>query len=620
MSTRFRVALINPPFAAVHIPSIALTQLRAVLAERFGAEVECDLHYLNHAVARRIGVERYRAVSDSVAATMAGLGEWLYRDSAFPGLDDNADVYLARHAHMLGLDRDAAARWAALRPELDAQLDALVDECDLAGYDVVGLSTMFAQTTASLGVARKIKARRAEVAVVLGGANCEGTMGAAIARNATAIDYVVSGPGLETFPRLVECLRDGERERAAALAGVVTRHHRPTIAGRPVIGAERPIDQPPTLDYRSFLDSLADHCPDVEPSLLFETSRGCWWGERAHCTFCGLNGETMAYRAMSPAVALDHLGRLFADAPTVTSFKSVDNILPREYLRSVLPSLRPPRGARLFYEVKADLKPHEMAVLAGAGVTEIQPGIEALATSTLRLMRKGTSAFQNLSFLKLCLAHGVEPVWNLLVGFPGEDEAVYARYVDMLPALHHLPPPSGAYPVRFDRFSPYHARPEDFGLVLEPYPFYAMVFPFGAGDLADLAYFFADRGDAGDYAVAAGRWLGRLEARVAAWNARWRAPGPPPRLVLGETDGGALVHDTRGATAVEHRLDALSARVLSTLDRPATVARLVERFPDADERSLARCLDALAGRGLVFEEDGRYLGLVTHDAREVGRI
>jgi radical SAM superfamily enzyme YgiQ (UPF0313 family) len=33
--------------------------------------------------------------------------------------------------------------------------------------------------------------------------------------------------------------------------------------------------------------------------LLFEASRGCWWGAKHHCTFCGLNGLSMTFRSKS---------------------------------------------------------------------------------------------------------------------------------------------------------------------------------------------------------------------------------------------------------------------------------------------------------------------------------
>src|SRR5262249_27521165 len=163
-------------------------------------------------------------------------------------------------------------------------------------------------------------------------------------------------------------------------------------------------------------------------------------------------------------------------ASRVAELQSVDNILPREYLTAVLPQLETPKNVTLFYEVKADLKEREMAVMAQARVLHIQPGIEALSTTTLKLMRKGTTSFQNLKFLKHCLRYSVKAFWNLLVGFPGEPEEVYKKYYDDLPLLLHLQPPSGAFPVRFDRFSPYYTRAQEYGLKLNPCEFYEMIY------------------------------------------------------------------------------------------------------------------------------------------------
>jgi magnesium-protoporphyrin IX monomethyl ester (oxidative) cyclase len=79
-------------------------------------------------------------------------------------------------------------------------------------------------------------------------------------------------------------------------------------------------------------------------------------------------------------------------------------------------------------------------------------------------MRKGTTSFQNLKFLKNCGRYGIKAFWNLLVGFPNEPEEIYRKYYDDLPLLTHLQPPNGVYPIRFDRFSPYHADPAAFGM------------------------------------------------------------------------------------------------------------------------------------------------------------
>ncbi len=50
---------------------------------------------------------------------------------------------------------------------------------------------------------------------------------------------------------------------------------------------------------------LAD--PSVADRIFvpYETSRGCWWGQKKHCTFCGLNPLGMNYRAKSPERAVE---------------------------------------------------------------------------------------------------------------------------------------------------------------------------------------------------------------------------------------------------------------------------------------------------------------------------
>ena len=50
-----KVALINMPFTEVRYPSIALTQLKSVVSQRFGSEVDTSIHYVNHEFAAELG-------------------------------------------------------------------------------------------------------------------------------------------------------------------------------------------------------------------------------------------------------------------------------------------------------------------------------------------------------------------------------------------------------------------------------------------------------------------------------------------------------------------------------------------------------------------------------------
>jgi ribosomal peptide maturation radical SAM protein 1 len=621
----YKISLVNMPFANLKLPSIALTQLRAVAEREFGERVRVRILYLNHDLANYLGLDLYQGIAGALSANNSGLGDWFFRQSAFPRLADNAEQYFQRYFPARTAESEQHRQQVmSKRAGVDRFLQRLIVKYQLDQEDLVGLTSMFAQNTACFALARAVKERRPQTVTVLGGANCEAPMGRELALHVDAVDFAFSGPALESFPALVRHLMAGEAEKCHEIQGVFSRHNADSehLSGQGAIGRELPIDVPVPLDYDSFLDDLQKSFPGgrIQPNLTFETSRGCWWGERSHCTFCGLNGGTMMYRSMPPAQARELLQSLFDRyGARCARFESVDNIMPREYLTEVFPHLTTPPGVALFYEVKADLKDREMEVLSRAGVTEIQPGIEALASSTLKLMRKGTTAFQNVNFLKNCVRFGITPSWNLLIGFPGETEEVYRKYLSDLPLLVHLPPPSGAFPVRFDRYSPYFTRAAEYGLELEPYDFYRAIYPFDDEALRNMAYYFADRRYA-EYMDQLITWQGRLAGAVAAWHERWRGAdgGLAPELVLAREETGLRVLDTRSGRRVEHPLSELGAGILEFLNangwRPADIVR----HTGAGEAETVAEIARLQGLGLLFAEGERLSSLVMLDPGHAG--
>jgi ribosomal peptide maturation radical SAM protein 1 len=218
----------------------------------------------------------------------------------------------------------------------------------------------------------------------------------------------------------------------------------------------RDMDALPFPDYSEYMAQFraSRHHSGWEPQLLFESSRGCWWGEKAHCTFCGLNGSTMTYRSKSADRVLEELEH-FADRYPGHHVQVVDNIIEMGYFKDLLPRLAERRlRLDLFYETKANLKKDHVRTLAQANIRTIQPGIESLSDAVLTLMRKGVTWLQNVQLLKWCKELGVHPYWNLLWGFPGEPPAEYTRMAKVIPLLTHLPAPRGTYGLRLDRFSP----------------------------------------------------------------------------------------------------------------------------------------------------------------------
>jgi ribosomal peptide maturation radical SAM protein 1 len=598
--TELRVALVNMPFGAVERPAIGLTQLAAVCRERFGAKVQVDLHYLNNDFARNLGADVYGDLASGPYYT-TGLGDWLFRHIAFPDEPDNLDSYLRRYFPSprfhgsIASDGNSFRNWIVRCQEaFERLLTSGIDERGLDHYDIVGLTSAFAQTGACLALARLLKKRRSELVTVMGGANCEGAMGAAIARNAKQLDFVFSGTALSSFPEFLERYQNGEPAQ-----------------GRIISGPERPISKPvPDLDYDSYLEAFDREIRGLglEPCLLFETSRGCWWGEISQCTFCGLNGMTMAYRQMEADQAVHTVRQLFSYRPRCTSLMSVDNIMPRGFVRDVVPRLHTPPDTTIFYEVKANLTRADLTTLGSAGFREIQPGIESLSTEHLRLMRKGTTSFRNIQLLANCGELGISVLWNLLVGFPRETERPYKLYETALPRLFHLQPPSGIYPLRFDRFSPYFEEAEEYDLKLAPADFYRFIYPYSEESLADQAYYFADTSPKAEYRTHLVRWLPCLRKIISAWQAAWQADSRP-ELTAHEDADDIWITDTR-AGARSYMLSDAEAVVLRACKSPVSVAALRKAATESGGPCGDQVLDQLRRSGLIFEDSDHAMSLV----------
>ncbi|MCX6997768.1 MAG: RiPP maturation radical SAM C-methyltransferase [Kiritimatiellaeota bacterium] len=614
-----KVLLVNMPFAAPAIPSLALTQLHAVAAARFAGQLQIETLYLNHDFARYLGdLGAYKHVLSN-QGFMTGIGDWFFRTAAFPATPDNSGEYFARY--YAGADAPAQRAWNVLlsrRADVGALLDSWIAQYRLAEAGVVGFTALFAQTVAAFAMARRIKALNPNTIILMGGAACSDEMGLEFSRRVEAIDYFFSGPGLVSFPAFLRGWLDGDLPAAARLPGVFPGISRapspaapPAAASGQLLGDDLDLDTPVPLAYDGFLDSLERAFPggEFKPILPFETSRGCWWGERQRCAFCGLNGPALRFRAMRAERAIAQIRALFAYAPRCVFLESVDTILPKNYLADVLPALHPPPGLKVQYEVRPLLGEAELQTLCAAGVTVLQPGIESLATATLKLMRKGTTAFQNLRFLKACSKFPLEVGWNLLIYSPGESEATYARYLRDLPLLMHLHPPQAASLVGFVRYSEYYERARAYGLDLQPEDYYRLTFPFDEAGLARVAVKFYDaRADADRMAD----WLRRLNAAIDRWRTRWlnQDGQAEARLCLVCDGDAAVVYDSRPGAPRQHALTTTQRAVLELLETPRTPADLAKGLPQTPATDLDGALAFFSEHGLVFEEDGRYLSLV----------
>lgn len=597
-----RVLLVSMPWHALDRPSLGLSLLRAAL-QRDGHH--CEVRYLGFDFADSIGLDDYLWVHGELPYT-AFAGDWLFTEALYGPRPEVDERYLAE---VVGDLWQRPAEDVRRLQRVRARVEPFLEHCDgidWAAYDVVGFTSTFEQNIASLALARRVRAAHPAPLIAFGGANWEGEMGQALHRRFGFVDVAASGEADLTFPALVDRVA-----RGAALDDVPGLVVREADGSSRVTGDPEPVRDLDALPVASYDDYLAQReaspaAVDVLPTLLLETSRGCWWGAKHHCTFCGLNGGAMAFRSKSAA-------RVLAEVDLLTAYGGgsvavVDNILDMHYFGSVLPELAR-RGAPLglFYEVKANLTRDQVQLLARAGVQHVQPGIESLSDAVLALMRKGTTALQNVQLLKWCAEFGVVPEWNFLYGFPGEDPAEYAAMVPLVERIRHLTPPSGHGPLRLDRFSPYHGDPGGFGMcAVRPTTPYAFLYDVEPDELMRIAYYF-------DFEHADGRdltYVAPVLERVVVWS----AAGPSGSLtVQSRPDGSALVVDTRDGRVQGHSLLPWQARVLEAMDAVASERKLVAAAGEVDAGEVAAFLAACDELQLAAHVGDRWLGLPVHD-------
>lgn len=536
-----QVALVVMPFLMPYSPSIQLGLLKEIGASRGHAVQTLHLHL---DFAAQIGLQRY----ESLCERSGQICEWLFSLAAFGAqapdqggamLDLMPEVSLESLA-TAGLDRDCLLHIRQV--EVPRYLDHLEASVDWANFGVVGFSSCFEQNSASFALARRLKARYPQLIILFGGANFDGEMGIEWVRTMPFIDYAVIGEGDEAFPELLEALRHGRDP--ALVPGVVCCRNGMVAAPLPRALKAR-LDESPVPDYREYFSRIEglQLLAKVRPRLRipFESARGCWWGEKHHCTFCGLNGSSMTFRAKSPDAVMIELAEQVR-RHRCFEFSAVDNILEPSYLKEFFARLTAQgNDYRFFYEVKSNLTRAHLKTLHDGGVRYIQPGIESLSTPILSLMRKGVTAIQNVNLLRWARYYDIQVMWNLLYGFPGEVTQDYQLQAELLKQLAHLQPPTGrVIRVNMQRFSPMFTERAAFPVrFMCPDQRYAHVYPASV-EMNRAGYFFDYEFEQSlpDNALAQTRDI------VEAWEHSW-AKRPLPRMQFRLAPGLVEIEDRR---------------------------------------------------------------------------
>ncbi len=617
------VLLVITPFCDEYLPDLTFAMFKAALREA-GVASRVQHEYLYFA--KRIGADDYRKIMQvctigyghDYCACETIFGEaahgktlrpfdefirWMTEtrlpNKAFAGeqRQDTLDALaLYRKAHEMAGDylEEAAARVMA------------------SGAKIVAFLSMYQQQNAMIALARRLKKEKDAPLILAGGPNCEGDTGAALIEHIEAFDYVFTGEADGIFaPFCRRLLRDGRVPDEELPPGVVS----PTKTKALPAHITTDLDALPLPDYSDFYRERDALLPERAGtcSVTVEGSRGCWWAARKPCRFCGLNGTTAhVYREKSVARFADELADFAARYPNARCIFS-DNVLSLTHQKE-LPDELAKRAAyrenrlRIFCEIKSSASETELAKLAQAGFTSLQPGIESFSDGLLRLMDKGVSAIRQVQMMKHCRAHDISLLWYLLVGTPGETEEMTEETNAVLPKIMHLEPPNTIAHVQFMRYSAYVKGERGELPDIAPDPGYDFAFHdkdfirrtvhlFAPTDPEELARYY-------DY-----RRIGPAYKKLHELADAWR--NQPQMLYMVDKGDFIKILDTRRiAKSLLFRLSGVEADLIRAARDAITGDALTEKL--AGRRSAEEIKDALAelvADNLMLHIGNEYLAL-----------
>jgi ribosomal peptide maturation radical SAM protein 1 len=608
MSDNAQVALVNMPFSFSKYPSIQLGTLSALLKSQ-GIPVDC--HHLNVRFAYKIGVPLYEMICEKRAL----FGEWLFsylllRDNPkraeYPRVFKPVFEQISQQSGQpIGYFEDMATRIA---PQFLTWAQTAID---WGQYKIVGFTSTFDQNVASLTMAKLIKDLYPSVTIVFGGANYDGEMGMEYFRAFPFIDHVVVGEGEVAFPVLVRHVLSGKTDGFPD--GVTYRQDGQTrLTPNSTLFSDFSNTGPPDYDdYYHLLTELGGATQGLDRILLYEGSRGCWWGEKHHCTFCGLNAQSMKFRAKPPQQVIQEMAYLSHRYDTAR-FRLVDNIIDMKYIDQLFGKFAADHcDMDVFIETKSNLHKSQIRTLAAGGVKCMQPGLESLSLTQLKAMDKGVTPMQNIVCLKWSFYYHVAVSWNILLGFPGETSEDYRRQIELIPSLLHLQPPEATGKFWLERFSPYFARPHEYGVRMTgPGLAYGYIYDGRQVDLKKIAY---------DFEYELENWpvdphvYQELVTTVEHWQ-RLHTSNDRPFLYYSKALDYVTIYDGRNLKApTRQRYDGLAAVIIEVCNEtPKSVDQLLTGLAgqnETGEDALTATLRDLTARRVLYEERGKYFTL-----------
>jgi len=605
-----KVALISTPWPLYSRPSIQLGSLKAYLKARF-PDLHVEAHHYYLKLAEKIEYKLYHDVSERT-----WLAESIYASLLYPHRRKQIQKLFIRETQRKSRLRQTGLK--ALSETVKKTTTDFIDSIDWGSFQLAGFSVSLCQLTSALYFIKAIKQTYPKLITVIGGSTFSGKAAQSLLNLFPETDVVIIGEGELPLSQLIRYLgRSKNLKNLPSIQGVCTQNTTAEQNDHCRFSQMESLDSLPIPDYDDYFKLLKSFHSQKSffPTLPVEISRGCWWkpasqeGKVTGCAFCNLNLQWKGYRSKDPAHVVSEVDYLTAKHKTL-SVAIVDNVLPKNTSREIFEQLGTlKKDLRLFSEIRATTPLSELKVMRAAGMQEVQVGIEALSTSLLKMLHKGTTAIQNLEIMKNCEALGIANISNLILQFPGSDEQ---EVNETLQSLEFAAPYRPLKVVDFwlGLESPVWQNPATYGIKARyNHPNWGYLFP--PDTYKSMPFMIqACRGNMGYQKKI---WQ-PVRKKVKVWQKVYDElqKGAPPSPILSFRDGRdfIIIRQRRfQAEPMTHRLLGTSRLIYLFCRHHRSLKRIRTQFPSFPEDKIVAFLKIMVDKKLMFEEKENYLSL-----------
>ncbi len=306
-------------------------------------------------------------------------------------------------------------------------IESMVDEIGAFESQIVGFSTQSTSKFFSLALAARFKEKKNTTPIIFGGPlvfkNCYGPD---ILKDHAFLDAISFSEADTALPAFLDLFEQSGFLQPVPGFAVRSASGEITVGNEP--GVVDDLDKIPYADYTDF---SGEHY--TKQLIPIATSRGCI----NRCAFCAESPHWRRFRRRSAENIVREIIMQLGQYPQTNEFWFNDSLINGDIaMLEELCDLIISRGLKIRWGGQAMIR-KEMNVsflkkMKAAGCYLISYGVESGSDAMLKLMRKGYAAALAERVLHDTHAVGIDVIFNIMVGFPGEDDKRFRETKDFV--------------------------------------------------------------------------------------------------------------------------------------------------------------------------------------------